>query len=360
MNILTVFTGGTIGCSPINEENILTLDTTAGTGVSAQEKFLITHYKKNLKSPVRNKINFEIMEPLCTLSEDMTVSKWMILVKSLQQIDFTKYDGIVITHGTDTLAYSAAFFGIVLAGINLPVVFVSANKNLYDPYTNGHQNFEAAVDFICNVKNAGVYVAYAYERDKTVFYLGTRIKQSDVISDRYESIGGVDYGFMKDGRFTQTTNITPISVCGGKSILHDITDLKSLVILLQPYVGLDYNKILLDPHDTRAVLHAVYHSYTACTDTEEAASILTLEEICRGENIMLCVAPFSTALLQGGEQYESTNKIKQGSIYFFCGQSIECAYAKLLIAVNLYSDIHDVKKFLDKTFFYENIDVDYV
>ena len=51
------------------------------------------------------------------------------------------YDGVIITHGTDTLQYTAAFTGYIMAGAQIPIVLVSANYVLEDVRSNGVDNF---------------------------------------------------------------------------------------------------------------------------------------------------------------------------------------------------------------------------
>lgn len=66
------------------------------------------------------------------------------------------YDGIVVTHGTDTLQYTSAFLAYIFDGLNVPIVLVSANYPLDDSRSNGFENFVGAIDFIKSGSGNGV------------------------------------------------------------------------------------------------------------------------------------------------------------------------------------------------------------
>lgn len=53
--------------------------------------------------------------------------------------------GVILTHGTDTLAYTANLLALALEGTALPVILVSSHTPPTDPAANGHRHFAAAV-----------------------------------------------------------------------------------------------------------------------------------------------------------------------------------------------------------------------
>ena len=67
----------------------------------------------------------------------------------LDELGITKVDGIILTHGSDTIQYTAALLSYVLKP-EIPVMIVCSNYVLEDEKANGFDNFCAAVDFIKN------------------------------------------------------------------------------------------------------------------------------------------------------------------------------------------------------------------
>lgn len=162
-NILVIFTGGTI-CTTI-ENGEMGVD---GAAVSA----LVDFYKKS-DSVFKQNVNLIKGPQFDILSENMTITKWNDIISYLRSIaeDFPKYKGIIIAHGTDTLAYSAAMFSLLLTGTPIPVFFVSSNYSIMradglpNLKANGNANFKAAVECICMGVSPGVYATYQNPRD---------------------------------------------------------------------------------------------------------------------------------------------------------------------------------------------------
>ena len=142
MRILVIFTGGTIGST----EN--------GSYVSPDKEKpykLINMYKKlAIKNKGSSSVIFDILTPYEALSENINCNNFRILSECLEKVDENAYDGVIITHGTDTLQYTAAFTGYIMAGAQIPIVLVSANYVLEDVRSNGVDNFYYAVEFICH------------------------------------------------------------------------------------------------------------------------------------------------------------------------------------------------------------------
>ena len=98
--ILLLLTGGTI-CSFGDEQG-------NRRDVDIQKaKALLLQYFEESDSPCAHQ-KFEVVTVLNTLSENMTIPKWNELLRFLKKCDFSQYRGIVIAHGTDTMAYTAA------------------------------------------------------------------------------------------------------------------------------------------------------------------------------------------------------------------------------------------------------------
>ena len=75
-----------------------------------------------------------------------------------------KYDGLIITHGSDTLSYSSAFLGLCLCGLDIPVALTAADLVPDDPRSNAVENLRACVEVIEKFRR-GVFTVYKNPRD---------------------------------------------------------------------------------------------------------------------------------------------------------------------------------------------------
>lgn len=72
-------------------------------------------------------------------SADMQPSDWVTLAREVHR-ELPRYDGIVVVHGTDTMAYTASALALMLGPLPKPVVFTGSQKPLVDARTDARQN----------------------------------------------------------------------------------------------------------------------------------------------------------------------------------------------------------------------------
>lgn len=132
MKILVVATGGTIG-------------SVRGDTISLDKNNL-----KILDFCKRDGVEFVGVSPYSVLSEDINISHWRLLFDCIndKKADF---DGIIILHGSDTLAYTSALIGNAFP--NDSIVLVASDKPIEDKDANGIANFNLALDML----QKGVY-----------------------------------------------------------------------------------------------------------------------------------------------------------------------------------------------------------
>lgn len=73
-------------------------------------------------------------------SSCMGIGDWQKIAKEVAK-NMCSYDGFVILHGTDTLAYTASALAFMLENLNKPVVVTGAQISIFDPRSDGRDNF---------------------------------------------------------------------------------------------------------------------------------------------------------------------------------------------------------------------------
>jgi glutamyl-tRNA(Gln) amidotransferase subunit D len=79
------------------------------------------------------------------LSEDMTPRHWEIMARNVLKAINGGVNGVIITHGTDTMSYSAAAIAFALRNLPMPIAFVGAQRSSDRPSTDAALNLLAAV-----------------------------------------------------------------------------------------------------------------------------------------------------------------------------------------------------------------------
>lgn len=126
--ILIIHTGGTIGMVPT--EN----------GFAPKPGVLLEELKniRDLSSPDMPVWDLIEFEPLLD-STNIRYEQWNSIADSIA-LYYDKYDGFVVLHGTDTLAYSASALSFMLEGLDKPVVFTGAQIPLCELRSDGRDN----------------------------------------------------------------------------------------------------------------------------------------------------------------------------------------------------------------------------
>ncbi len=319
MKILTVFTGGTIGS--VVKNGIADVDISASKPLTD----ICSHY---------NNIEFEYISPFNILSENLTCGTLSQICSFMLSIDFNKYDGIIITHGSDTLAYTSAVLGMVLSFAKIPIVITAADYVLTSPRSNGKENFTASINFIKafaegNHRNTGVFTIWKNRGEAVKVYISTRINEADSYLDSFSSFGGAEFGIMQGEQFIRTDKyINPdcTKPCQDTIFLYKQSIIfNNKVLFLQSYPGLDFSAA--DISNKAAVLLKLYHSATACT-VGESASFLKFAQHCFENNVDVYVY----SAKKGEYIYKSAENMLSGNIAPLYNINTPAAYCKILLA----------------------------
>lgn len=348
--ICVLLTGGTI-CS---------VPDSAGKKVSNADKAglkLTEQYGEGSVLPFADDVAFKFVNlETDILSENMTTDVWYeILDKFRTEILPKNYKGVIVLHGTDTLAYTSSFLSMALTGIKIPVCMVSAQLSLDDERTNGHANFKAAVELIMNGIEPNVYAVYRneanesnglHEAGKLLVHYGSHLLQCPNGSNNFHS---------RDEMKVPDANEANLSGCAGfkegSGIFNETFSNKSEVCLIRPCTGLNYSEIKL--RGKKLVIHGTYHSESVCIGRniygkvkesksikekkyclneiikkDRRYSILYLLKKCGKKKIPVFLAPCD----RDAAGYSTThNAIDKGAIPMK-GITLEAAYAKAVLA----------------------------
>ena len=177
-NILMILTGGTIACE----------ETENGLSPRKGREF----FEKEIKTAAEG-LNVEIKELMGIDSSDMDGISWNMIARYVYD-NCDMYDGMVICHVTDTMAYTAAALSFMLLNINIPVVLTGAQRPLAREDSDGRRNLEIAFKAASsNMK--GVFVAFY---DKVIEGIHC-VKTDTTKDDAFESINAECAAVLKNG-----------------------------------------------------------------------------------------------------------------------------------------------------------------
>ena len=118
---------------------------------------------------------------LSEYSENLKPEHWaMIAEKIAEKVKSGKYRGIVVSHGTDTMHYTAAALSFALQGLPIPVLLVGAQRSSDRPSSDAALNLLGATIFAAKSEYAGVFVAMhaGTSDDAIACHVGTRVRKN--------------------------------------------------------------------------------------------------------------------------------------------------------------------------------------
>ena len=338
--ILVILTGGTI-CSFENSVGERTAD-------AENAKYKIISNFRSSASPYRD-TEFDFLMPLDILSENMTINTWNTLLDVFREKSFDKYKGIIILHGTDTLAFTSSLLSMMLTHLRVPVVLVSSQLPVDKKAANGNANFRAGVELIMNGLKPNVYAVYRNSDNNIYLHYGSHLLQCENYSDDFFSHDAIKITDTEnaclEGKEFQTKN----------NILSDMKALSPCVMNIVPYVGINYDNFSLE--NIRAVIHGTFHTQAVCVERSKkqgaftSFSILFLLKRCKEKGIDLFLSPCN----ENAFSYESTGDALNNGCLTISGMTKEISYVKALIGCSLGLKETELSEFINNEINLEKI-----
>ena len=140
--ILLLTTGGTIASMP------------GGEGLEPQRSGVMERELEQL----RTYYDITVRDVMCLDSSNIRPEEWQFIAKEIFDQRLC-YDGVVVSHGTDTMAYTASAVTFMLPDIDRPVVFTGSQLPLADMLSDGPDNLRTAFAMAASGCN-GVFLAF--------------------------------------------------------------------------------------------------------------------------------------------------------------------------------------------------------
>lgn len=182
-NILLIATGGTIASKK-------TVDGLA-PGITSDE---LLGYVPEIKEFC----NVDTIQLLNIDSTNIQPEYWVLMTEAIEK-NYDKYDGFVISHGTDTMSYTAAALSYLIQNLDKPVVVTGSQKPINADITDAKKNLLDSFRFAAEKDVRGVYLVFD---GKAI--VGTRAKK--VKSKSYSAFESINFpvaAIIDDNRITK-------------------------------------------------------------------------------------------------------------------------------------------------------------
>ncbi len=337
--VLLIYTGGTIGMKESPDGQGLVPFDFRGISdeVPEMRKFAC-------------RIDSYTFDPLID-SSDVEPSMWQKLAELIKE-RYDDYDGFVVLHGTDTMAYSASALSFMLDGLDKPVIFTGSQLPIGRPRTDGKENLISSVE-IATAKDAD---GRSLVPEVCIFFNSQLLRgnrSTKVNATGFDAFTSPNYPALANAGINIKYNSRLIHYGSGKKrqlTINTTLDTRVSILKLHPGITEQVVRDIMLGSQTRAVILETYGSGNAISRSwflsivREAAAmgkILLNVTQCLCGDVDMNLYATGKSLKDAGvvSGFDSTTEAALGKLFYLMGTTPDNEQVKKLLEKNLKGEI---------------------
>ena len=331
-SILLIYTGGTIGMKQ-------------DPAAQALKPFDFSQILEEV--PELGKFAYKIdsytFSPLID-SSDVEPGLWVSLVNLIES-RYDDYDGFVILHGTDTMAYSASALSFMIEGLTKPVIFTGSQLPIGVPRTDGKENLISSVEIAAAKDNYGhALVPEVCICFDNMLMRGNRTTK--VNSDNFRAFSSENCPQLAEAgisiRYNQSIIRKPKD-WSTRPVFHTSLDTRVSILKLHPGITEQVVEHILCGTESRAVIIETYGAGNA--PSKEWFISLINKALAAGKiilNVTQCLAGSVNM-----DIYATGKSLKDAGVCNGYDCTTESALAKLFHLMGIHANNQHVKEMLE-------------
>jgi glutamyl-tRNA(Gln) amidotransferase subunit D len=124
------------------------------------------------------------------MSEDINFDDYKNIAKTIK--NNLNFDGIIVTHGTDTLAFTSAAMAFVFENINIPVIFVGSQRSSDRGSADSAMNLICAFNFIANTDFVGIAICMHHSQNDDICAILSPTKTRKMHTSRRDAFKSIN------------------------------------------------------------------------------------------------------------------------------------------------------------------------
>ncbi|MDQ3191969.1 MAG: type I asparaginase [Bacteroidota bacterium] len=331
-SVLIIYSGGTIGMIEDPE-----------TGELHPFDF------KHLADQVPELKKFEVSLTTISLekpidSSDMRPENWAKFAEIIQE-NYDQYDGFVILHGSDTMAYSASALSFMLEDLSKPVIFTGSQLPIGTIRTDGKENLITAIE-IAAAKTAGnpvvpeVAIYFEYQ-----LYRGNRTRKFN--AEHFQAFQSSNYPVLAQAGVSIKYDLNAIQPFVAGKQLKVSSSMDNNIVILKIFPGLS-SKVVKAIVEIKGLKAIVLETFGAGNGPIDAGFFSCLENaINRGVVILNITQCNSGSVLQG--KYQTSSVFNRIGVIGGGDITSEAAVTKLMYLFGKGLPLDEIKTLLRKS-----------
>lgn len=314
--ILIIYTGGTIGM--VQDEKTGRL-----------RPFKLKRVSHSIPSIRKLGIEIEAVEFDEVIdSSQVTTEHWIMLAKMIQD-HYNEFDGFVVLHGSDTMAYSASALSFLLENLGKPVIFTGSQLPIGLPRTDARENLITALEIAALRDREGrslIPEVCIYFEDQ--LYRGNRSHKFN--SENFDAFLSLNYPILAEvGVRIRIFEERLLSHNDHPLLVHQ--KMNGAVALLQLFPGMNLEPYadMFVKHGTEALILQTYGSGNAPSDTRFLGA---LEKMLKAGVMVVNVTQCREGHVEMGK-YESSKELLNLGVVSGDDITVEAAVTKAMFVL---------------------------
>lgn len=293
--------------------------------------------------PVIKELNINLSvtsfnEPLD--SSNVSLPHWQEIARVIYE-EYDRFDGFIVLHGTDTMAYSASALSFMLDGLNKPVIFTGAQLPIASPRSDGQDNFITSLEIASETKGGQPIITEVCIFFNHLLLRGNRSKK--VESQQFDAFESENYPILAEAGISIEYNWAALRPYKDE-VLELNLEMDSEVAVLKLFPGLNENliKSLLGSDKIKGV---VIESYGSGNMPNGLSFIDLLQRATTKGKIILNISQCNGGSVNHGK-YETSDALEAAGVLSGRDLTSEAAVTKMMYAFKRYQKLSAVKKCL--------------
>ena len=182
----------------------------------------------------------DCIQPINLDSTNMRPGHWLLIAEIIAK-NYDNYDGFVVTHGTDTMAYTAAALSYLVQNSSKPIVLTGAQRPIGETGSDVESNLVDSFAVACDDNSAGVRIVFAGS-----LICGTRARKN--FSKSFAAFGSVNFPEMGKINNGSIIRFVPDNVEGPAKFYENLNPNVGLVKFV-PGMRRDILQYIIDKYD---------------------------------------------------------------------------------------------------------------
>ncbi len=326
--ILLIYTGGTIGM--IEDEN-------SGSYLpfSVDSVLEFVPKLKDLKADVSVASFKEPMD-----SAHVGLEEWLE-IRSIIQDNYELYNGFVVLHGTDTMAFSASALGFLLQGLNKPVIFTGSQLPISEPRSDAHENLVTAIEIAIAQKNNLPRVPEVAVFFDNKLYRGVRSTKNN--TENFDAFSSPNYSVLATAGVNIKYKDALINNVSD-AVFQSLNKLEKNVVILKLFPGIS-DQYIDQVISSSWVKGVVLETFGTGTVNLSQASVEILKSSIKSGVKIIAVSQCNVGSVELGK-YEASNVLKEIGVLSGNDMTTEAALTKLMVVLGNYSEASKIELLL--------------